>query len=133
MQGLSSSLLGQSNSLGCDAVELSLTDAKDPAKVEAAKAEADRLQRESMGNMLNNSNSMVAALSGMMGPTLTENSSSVIKTDSMEVGFAKASLATLMEPVRLDNGGFTGPDFGEIGGNSTNGTSLVQQVRFLVL
>ncbi len=86
-----------------------------------------------MGNLINQTVSMVSGLTSMMGPTLTTNSTSSIKSDSMEIGFKKASLETLKEPIKLDQGGITGPDFSEVGegGNGTNATTLVQQAVVL--
>lgn len=88
-----------------------------------------------MGNMVNKTVKMVDGISGVIGPTLTANGTTQIKSDSMELAFLKASPESLKEPVKLDQGSIEGPDFGEMGdedSNGTNGTakSMVQQVLF---
>ncbi len=133
---MSGSLTGTTQALDCDSVKLDPKHANDPAMIQAAKDEQDAKQKETMGKMINQTTSMLEGLSTVMGPTLTINSSNVIKSDAMEVSFAKASLETLKEPVKLEQGGFVGPDFAEVfasnnnDSNSTNVTmpsSLIQQ------
>lgn len=84
--------------------------------------------------MINQTVSMIDGLSSVMGPTLTMNSTNIIKSDSMEIGYAKASLETLKDPVKLNQGSFVGPDFSEVfkSNNDSNNTNTTNNVNSLV-